>query len=101
MNSLLALVNQPTPVLVALFNSVAFKKLTNGQVNPLCVNICKILNKRGYDIDKLDFEDGKHYSADRSSDCDETSCLNGKGSKSNGSGNTFMLPTSKKSRRDV
>ncbi len=96
MNPLITLTQQPTPVLVALFNCIAFKKLKNGQINPICINICKILNKRGYDIDKLDFEDGKHYSSDRSQDYDEKSCLNGKGSKQNGSGNTFIRPSTKK-----
>lgn len=96
MNPLLTLSLQPTPVLVALFNCVAFKKLASGQVNPLCVNICKILNKRGYDIDKLDFEDGKHYSPDRPPHCNEKSCSDGKGTKPSGSGIKFMRPSSKK-----
>ena len=96
MNPLITLSHQPTPVLVALFNCVAFKKLTNGQINPLCINICKILNKRGYDIDKLDFEDGKHYSSDRSQDYNEKSCLDGKGPKPNESGNKFIRPRNKK-----
>ena len=96
MNPLITLAQQPTSVLVALFNCVAFKKLNNGQINPICINICKILNKRGYDIDKLDFEDGKHYSSDRSPDYDEKSRLNGKGSKQDGPCNKFIRPSNKK-----
>lgn len=96
MNSLITLSQQSTPVLVALFNCIAFKKLEDGQINPVCINICKILNRRGYDIDKLDFEDGKHYSPDRSQDYNEKSCLDGKGSKQNGLGNKFIRPLTKK-----
>ena len=59
MNPLLTLSKQPTPVLVALFNSIEHKVLTSGKLSPLCINICKLLNRRGYDIDKLDFKDGK------------------------------------------
>jgi len=55
MNPEVTLAKQPTNVLVALFNSIAKKKLDNGDVNPLCVKICKILNRRGYDINNLDF----------------------------------------------
>ena len=98
MNQLITLAQQPTSVLVALFNCIASKKLKDGQINPVCINICKILNKRGYDIEKLDFEDGKHYSPDRSQNYDEKSCLYGKGSKQIGSSNKFIRPPNKQSK---
>ena len=98
MNPLLTLIQQPNQVLVALFNCIAFKKLKNGQVNPLCVNICKVLNKRGFDINKLDFEDGKYASSNRSQNCDEKSSANGKGPKPTESICSCLRPKSQKNR---
>jgi len=63
------LFQQPTPVLIALFHSIPFTK--NGKVNPLSYYICEVLNSRGYDIQNLDFHDGKPSSSNRSSNCDE------------------------------
>lgn len=59
MNPLLTLSKQPNNVLVALFNAIEHKVLISGELSPLCINICKLLNRRGYDIDNLDFKDGK------------------------------------------
>ena len=56
MNPKLSLVSQPVPVLVALFNSIVYKRLSDGSVTPLCVKICEILNERGFDIQKLNFK---------------------------------------------
>lgn len=56
MNVKVALVHQPTPVLVALFNSIAHKRLSDGNPSPLCVKICEILNGRGFDIKNLNFK---------------------------------------------
>lgn len=59
MNPKLTLARQPVPVLVALFNSIAYKRLSDGSVTPLCVKICEILNERGFDIQKLNFKGAK------------------------------------------
>ena len=75
MNPTTALAYQPTPVLVALFNSIAFKKLKTGDIDPACIKICKILNKRGYDINKLDYSPGN-----RKQDNSKKSGKNEKGS---------------------
>ena len=58
MNPALTLSQQPVSVLVAIFNSVAYKRLKNGDVSPLCVKICELLNLRGYDIANLNFRGG-------------------------------------------
>jgi len=57
MNSALTLVQQPTPVLAALFNRIVYKKNPDGSIKPVCIQICEILNKRGYDMKKLNYDD--------------------------------------------
>jgi len=52
MESIWTLIRQPTPVLVALFNQIDNKIEKNGTV---CVQICEILNRRGYDLSKLNY----------------------------------------------
>ncbi len=56
METVLALVRQPTPILVALFNQIAFKVEKNGKAKQVCIQICDILNRRGYDLSKLDYD---------------------------------------------
>lgn len=67
MNPTLTLSHQPVSVLVALFNAVAHKRLENGDVSPLCIKICELLNSRGYDIANLDFRSGRTSKASISS----------------------------------
>jgi hypothetical protein len=53
MNSTLVLIRQPTPVLIAFFNQISYKTDSDGNLKPVCIQICDILTKRGYDIKKL------------------------------------------------
>ena len=57
METTLALIRQPTPILTALFNQIAHKTDSTGKAKPVCIQICDILNRRGYDINKLNYDE--------------------------------------------
>lgn len=44
---------QPIPVLVALFRSMKYKVLPDGQANPKAVQIMMLLQSKGYRVKEL------------------------------------------------